>query len=274
MSNDKSQPVAIITGASSGIGQATALELARRGYAVVLAARRADRLEQVAQQCRRLGATATPVVTDVADVKQVGDLVAGAVDQFGRLDVMVNNAGFGLVARVHETTDQQMRDIFDTNFFGLFYGARAAARVMIPQRSGHIFNVASVLGKRGSPFNGAYSATKFAVCGLTDSMRVELKPMGVHVTCLCPAYTRTEFFDHVQGRRSPRHATAFKRFRGYAQPDVVARRLVRTIGRNVPQIVFSAGGKFLALVAALSPRLADVIMTVYGNALEKPDAIE
>ena len=192
--------VAVVTGASSGIGSQTALALARRGYRVVLGARREDKLAAVAAACRDAGGEARAIVADVARQEQVESLVAAAVDQFGRLDVMVSNAGRGLRARVHETTDRQMRAIFDVNYFGVFYGCVAAARVMTRSRGGHIFNVSSVIGKRGTPFNGAYCATKAAICGLTDALRVEMKPYGVRVTCVCPAMTQTEFFDVMEAR--------------------------------------------------------------------------
>ena len=260
---------AIITGASSGIGRETALALARAGYAVVLAARRAERLEALAETCRAGGAEAAAVPTDVACERQVCDLVAGCVERFGRLDVMVNNAGYGLHSRVHETTAEQMQQIFQTNFFGVFFGCRAAAPVMIEQGGGHIFNVSSVIGKRGSPFNGAYCATKFAVCGLTDAMRVEMLDYNVRVTSVCPGLTDTAFFDSVHAGPA-RRKKSFARFRGLMPPEVVARRIVAAIGRNTPEIVFSTGGKVLALVAALSPRLADRMMKFYHDDLARP----
>ena len=119
--------VAIVTGASSGIGRATAVALARRRYRVVLAARRPEKLAQVAEACREAGGEVRSIVTDIGRQEQVESLVSAAVAEFGRLDVMVNNAGCGLRARVHETSDRQMRSIFDVNYFGVFYGCAAAA---------------------------------------------------------------------------------------------------------------------------------------------------
>lgn len=265
---DVAKKAAIITGASSGIGRATALALAQAGYAVVLAARRAELLAELAAQCSATGAEAAAVPTDVACERQVDDLVAGCVERFGRLDVMVNNAGYGIHARVHETTTEQMRRIFETNFFGVFFGCRAAAPVMIGQGGGHIFNVSSVIGKRGSPFNGAYCATKSAVCGLTDAMRVEMRDYNVRVTSVCPGLTDTAFFDSGQG--GPAHRkSSFGRLRGLMAPEVVARRIVATIGKNKPELVFSAGGKLLTVIAALSPRLADWMMKFYHDDLAR-----
>jgi short-subunit dehydrogenase len=265
--------VAIVTGASSGIGAETALAFARRGYAVVLAARRADRLEEVAQRCRaagsRKGQSGTPealvVPTDVTQEEQIQALVARAVERFGRVDVMVNNAGIGLFQRVHETTDEEMRAIFAVDFFGVFYGCKAVAPVMIAQRSGHIFNVSSVIGKRGTPFHGAYCGAKFAVMGLSEALRVEMMPHDVRVTAVCPALTDTEFFQHSRRGQSAR--SSFQRFKGLTPPAAVARRIVASVGKNRPEIVFSAGGKFLVLLSALWPRLADRFMKSYHDDL-------
>ncbi len=267
------QRVAIVTGASSGIGAATGIAFARRGYAVVLAARRRDRLAEVAGRCRGAGAAEADVVvapTDVGEREQVDALVAGAAERFGRIDVLVNNAGYGVHARVHETTDEAMRDIFRVNFFGLFYGCRAVVPVMIRQRSGHIFNVSSVIGKRGCPFNGAYSATKFAVGGLSEAMRVEMMPYHVHVTTVCPGLTDTEFFRHVRGGTSL-DRTTFARLRGLTPPETIARTIVRTVGRNRPEIVFSLGGKLLVWLNARFPRLADRAMKLYHDELARAE---
>ena len=259
--------VAVVTGASSGIGAETALAFARRGYAVVLAARRADRLEEVARRCRACGGQATAVPTDVAGEREVDALVAAAAAEHGRVDVMVNNAGQGLIARVHETSDRQMRRIFDVNFFGVFYGCKAVVPVMIRQRSGHIFNLSSVIGKRGTPFHGAYCATKFAICGLTDSMRVELAAYNVRATCVCPATTRTEFFGHSE--REQKAGRSFERFQHPTPASVVGRKIAATVGKPVPELIFTAGGKLLTLIAALSPRLADRMMKLYHDDLAR-----
>jgi short-subunit dehydrogenase len=265
----RNQPrVAIITGASSGIGAACAYELARRGYAVALAARREDRLRQVADQCSRLGSPQAIVVpTDVAQESQVQALVDGVAGRLGRLDVMINNAGYGLFARVDETTTEQMRQIFEVNYFGVFWGARAAAAVMVRQGFGHIFNVSSVLGKRGSPYHGAYSATKFAIMGLSDAMRVELRCRGVKVTAVCPALTETEFFELSDRARAA--GSSFTEFKGKTPARVVARRMAGAIGHGKPEIVFTFGGKLLALLAALSPRLVDRMMLLYHRDLAR-----
>ncbi len=266
--------VAIVTGASSGIGAEISLQLSAKGYVVFMAARRAEKLAEVAELCNAAGGQAIAVQTDVTDQSQVEALVARAVDEFGRVDVMVNNAGYGVSGRVAEITDDQMRRIFDVNFFGLWYGCQAVAPVMIAQRSGHIFNVSSVIGKRGTPFNGAYCATKFAVCGLSDSMRIELAAHNVKVTTVCPGMTDTPFFDAVDRSSSTRKSSSrdksrFKALRTMQPAAHVARKVIVAIGKNRPEMVFTPGGKLMAFLSALSPRLVDYMMKLYmGDTLD------
>jgi short-subunit dehydrogenase len=265
--NPAGRPVAVVTGASSGIGRETAFALARRGYVVFAAARRLERLEDVAAECDRLGGVGRAVRTDVAEREQVDALVAAAVGESGRLDVMVNNAGVGLFARVHETSEAEMRRIFAVNFHGVHHGCAAAAEVMIRQRCGHIFNVSSVIGKRGTPFHGAYCATKFAIRGLTDSLRVELAPYGVRVTCVCPSTTDTEFFEGSPRARAA--GSSFARWTKPTAPEAIGRAIAAAVGKDRPEMVFTLGGKLLALIAALWPRAADRMMRAYHDDLAR-----
>ena len=266
--------VAIVTGASSGIGRATALAYASRGYAVVLAARREDKLNDVAKLARQLsppgsGANqAIAIATDVAQPSQVHALVARTVEEFGRVDVMVNSAGFGQFGRVWEISDADMRSIFEVNFFGAFHGCKAVAPVMIAQGSGHIFNISSIIGRVGSPFHGAYSASKFALTGLTESLRVELRPHGVHVTEVCPVLTATEFFGHVRNGEA-RSRSHFLRTSKKMPAHKVAQRIVARTGTCTPRLAFTVGGKLLMTLGAVWPRLADRIMKVYHDDLLK-----
>ena len=304
-----SPPVAIVTGASSGIGRQTAVALAGKGYSVVLAARREDKLNETADLCRReharhfagrgtgilpVRSTGVPPVdsgpgrpcdawagrpcheaqaqlivhsTDVSVREQVEELVGSAVQRLGRLDVMVNNAGSGLFGRVHELDEAAVRRLFDVNFYGALYGCQEAARVMIPRRSGHIFNVSSVIGRRGTPFHGAYCATKFALCGLSDSLRVEMMPYRIRVTSVLPTLTETEFFAHSAGRRRP--LSEFQKRYGLMSAKVVGRKIAAAAGRDVPELVFSVGGKLLVVLAALWPGLVDRMMKLYHDDLAR-----
>jgi short-subunit dehydrogenase len=277
LSDDPHAPVIIITGASSGIGKALALEYARAGGRVVLAARRADRLEEVAAEAQSLSpiTDATFVVpTDVTDPEAVQALVDRTFAKYGQIDVMINNAGYGQFGRVWELSAKDLRDIFEVNFFGAFFGSKAAAKVMLAQGFGHIFNVSSVIGHVGSPFHGAYSASKFALAGLTEALRVELFGTGIHVTDVCPALTATEFFDHVRDGQ-PRRKSDFLRKKKRMPAATVARKMVTRTGRRTPRLVFTAGGRFLMMLSALWPRVAERLLKVYrddlASCLTSPD---
>lgn len=269
---------AIITGASSGIGMETAYALAARGYALALAARREDRLREVAAGCeailQRQGHSAQQaaskvrvIPTDVGQSDQVQALVRRTHEEFGRIDVMVNNAGYGLFARVDETSESDMRRIFDVNYFGVFHGCREVAPIMKAQGGGHIFNVSSVVGRRGTPFHGAYCATKFAIVGLSDSLRVELRPHRVHVTTVLPALTATEFF--TSSRRARDAGRSFSQFKSLTPASVVGRKIAATVGKGRPEIVFTLGGKLLVQISVLSPRLTDWMMGSYFRDLQR-----
>lgn len=257
MANDLRR-VAAVTGASSGIGMETALAFARRGYGVVLAARRVDRLEQVAQQCRRAGGEPLAVPTDVACREQVDAMVAAAVERFGRLDVLVNNAGYGQFGAVADLDEAKLRRLFDVNVFGLWYGLAAAVPVMRRQGGGHIFNVSSVIGKRGTPMHGAYCASKFAVSGLTESARIELREEKIHVTLVCPALTQTEFLS-VDRQLD----LSFKKLHRAMPARPIGEAIARTAGKYKPELVFTFGGRLLARLSAVWPRAVDYGMSRY-----------
>jgi short-subunit dehydrogenase len=219
--------VVLVTGASSGIGEATALALGRTGARVALVARRADRLAAVARAVEAAGGTALAVPADVTVAADVAAAVARTVADFGRLDVLVSNAGAAVFATVAETTAADLRAMLAVNLESVFHGVKAALPVMRRQGAGHIVNVASTAGRRGSPYVGAYCAAKFGVVGLTEALRTELLGTGIRVSLVLPGATRTPFFD-VAVRRTAHHV-------GLVGPvesaEQVAARIVRVIRR-------------------------------------------
>lgn len=189
----------VITGASSGIGKAAALEMARRGARVVLAARRAEPLEAVAAACRGLGVEAIAVVTDVTRPEDCRRLVEVA----GTVDVLVNNAGFAIFDSIAEAKDDDLRSMMETNYFGALHCTRAVLPQMLERRSGTIVNVASIAGIMGYARMGGYSATKFAIIGMTEALRDEVLGRGVRVALVCPGTTETEFFVTAERGKMP-----------------------------------------------------------------------
>lgn len=186
--------VAIVTGASAGIGEATARALRDRGARVVVAARRRERLEPLAAE---LGGLA--VECDVADPEQVRRLVQRAVEWGGRLDVIVNNAGSGAFGALHECDVQRVAAMMNTNIMGVVHGMRFAGEVMVRQGGGGIVNVSSIVGEFPDPGGGAYAASKAAVDLLTRTAYRELRDHGVHVVLVKPALTDTEFSSAARG---------------------------------------------------------------------------
>lgn len=187
--------VVIVTGASAGIGAALALELAKQGARLVLAARRADRLEQVAVECRALGAEALVAPTDVGVEAQCKALVEKTIAAFGRLDMLINNAGMAASALLDEFPDLTLfRRTMDINFFGTV-ACTYYALPHLKRTRGRIVTVSSLGGKSAIPYNTPYCASKYATHGFFDSLRMELAPHGVSCTVICPWWVATEFHE-------------------------------------------------------------------------------
>jgi NAD(P)-dependent dehydrogenase (short-subunit alcohol dehydrogenase family) len=180
-----------ITGASRGIGALIAEAALADGNAVVAAGRNAQAIVE------RLGehAALLPVALDVTDETQAQAAVQATIEKFGRIDVLINNAGFGLLGAIEESADKDVRRMYDTNVFGLLNVTRAVLPTMRAQRSGHVINISSVGGYRAAAGFGVYSSTKFAVEGITEALHAELKPLGIHATVVEPGYFRTDFLD-------------------------------------------------------------------------------
>lgn len=190
----------MITGASSGIGRSTALEMARRGAHVVLGARRLEQLETVAAECRALGVRATAVATDVTRPEDCRNLVAAAA---GTVDVLVNNAGFAIYDAVADANPDELKAMMDTNYFGAVHCIQAVLPAMLARGEGTIVNVGSITGIMGYARMGGYCATKFALHGMTEALRNEVLGRGVRVALVCPGTTETEFFVKAQRGMMP-----------------------------------------------------------------------
>jgi NADP-dependent 3-hydroxy acid dehydrogenase YdfG len=189
--------VVVITGASSGIGEAAAKHLAANGALVSLGARRKDRLDRLAGEIRKAGGKAQTAVTDVVRRADVEALVRGARETFGRVDVLVNNAGIMPLSPFERLKVDDWDRMIDVNVKGLLYGIAAALPLMKEQRSGHIINVSSVAGHKVRPGNAVYAATKHAVRVISEGLRMEVKPYGIRTTIISPGAVATELADSV-----------------------------------------------------------------------------
>ncbi|MGC8806920.1 MAG: SDR family oxidoreductase [Thiomonas sp.] len=189
--------VIVITGASSGLGEATARLLAAQGARVVLGARRSERIEALATELKTNGAQALAVTTDVTDAAQVQALVDAAVRTFGRIDVMLNNAGLMPHSPLERRKIADWDRMIDVNLKGVLYGIAAALPAMQAQKSGHIINVSSVAGHKVRPGSAVYAATKHAVLALSEGLRQEVKPWNIRTTVISPGAVATELPDSI-----------------------------------------------------------------------------
>jgi len=196
--------VVVVTGASSGIGEATAREFAREGAKVILAARRVDRLESLAQEITSMGtgAEALVVQADLSKLEDIKSLITKTLEKYGRIDVLVNNAGFGRLDWLENLDPaKDIQGQFDVNVMGVIQTTRQALPVMIKQRSGHIINMCSMAGLVATPTYTIYAACKHAVHGFSEALRREVKPWGIDVSMIYPGGVTTEFGQHAGIKR-------------------------------------------------------------------------
>jgi short-subunit dehydrogenase len=246
--------VVVITGATSGIGLATACKAAAAGAAVVLAARDEGALREVRDGILARGGRAEYVVADVGDRADVERVAAEAERRFGGFDTWVNNAGVGIFATLEETSDEDHERLFRTNYWGVVHGSRAALR-LLKRRGGALVNMGSIASEMPAPMHGAYAASKHAVKGFTDSLRVELLREGapVSVTLIEPASIDTPFPEHAktygeEASRVPPPAYA---------PEVVADAVLHAAQRPTRDLVVGGTGRAMIALSHLLPPLAD-----------------
>lgn len=253
------KPIAI-TGASSGIGLETALACARAGMPVALAARREDRLQQARASIEQTGGKAITVRCDVTNPDECANLVEQTIRAFGGIYAVFANAGYGFEAPVLDTTDEQLKDIFETNFYGTLHTIRPAIEPMRRAGAGHILICSSAAAKIGIPHLSAYSATKAAQDHIGRALRIELTGTGIFVSTVHPIGTDTEFSDVVTQRSgpAPRRARTPARFR---QPATrVARAVVNCLRRPKGEVWTSLSTRMFFGVTTAFPTLADAIL--------------
>jgi NAD(P)-dependent dehydrogenase (short-subunit alcohol dehydrogenase family) len=252
--SDLTGRVVAITGASSGIGRATALEFARAGCDVSACARRVDRLRELVREIESIGRRGLAVEADVDRESDVRRFVDETVRVFGRLDVMVNNAGYGVRGTVEQTPGADFEALMRTNYLGTVYGCQAALRHMRARGSGVVINVSSIVGFRSLPNGAAYAATKAAQISLTESLRVELDGTGIHAVSVHPIVTRTEFAEVARRKSGDRPGRPL----GPSQSaEHVARRIVASARRPRAEVHPSAISRLLSVANAVSPALVD-----------------
>jgi short-subunit dehydrogenase len=251
--------VAVVTGASSGIGEATARELASRGAAVVLASRDAGKLEALRREISASGGRALAVKTDISDAGPVEAMVREAVEAFGSIDVLVNNAGLGLSGRVAELRAEDLRYIFEVNTIGPLNCIQAALPHM--PRGGRIINVSSVVGRRSIPKVGGYCATKFALNALSDALRVEVADRGITVTSVYPGTTRTAFRENSRRTKDEKRGWRPKG----VTPGKVAEKIADAAEKGPRDVYVTLPDRIFVAATMLFPSLTDRLLSRWAK---------
>ncbi|MDE5082992.1 MAG: SDR family NAD(P)-dependent oxidoreductase [Trichodesmium sp. St16_bin2-tuft] len=238
-------PTVLITGASQGCGRETALLFARKEYNVVLAARKLDRLTATANEVREIGKSALAIPTDVTDAKQVEYLVQKAIELYGKIDVLVNNAGICLTGGMEHTTLEDFQQLMNVNFFGYVNTIKALLPHFLSRKSGTIINVGSFGGKMPLPQMTAYCASKYAVTGLTDTLRLELQSKGINISSVQPGVINSDFMERaqfrggdnseVENRRQQMNSVLESNF--VSQPKDIAQTIWNVVKNNQSEVV-------------------------------------
>jgi short-subunit dehydrogenase len=251
---------AVVTGASSGIGQAIARELARQGARLIVTARREERLVELVEELKSNGAEAHYVVGDITDVELRQKLIDTVKNQFGALDILINNAGSGAIGLFAKADAAQMRRIMEVNFFAPVETTRAALPLLRAGNKPIIVNVSSVLGHRAVPKKSEYCASKFALHGFSDALRAELASEKIDVLLVSPSTTESEFFDTATGNKADLPWLSLGRMSAAA----VARKAVRAIRSGRHEIILTPGGKLLVWFDRLMPPIVNRLVAKFG----------
>lgn len=258
--------VVLVTGGSSGLGKAIARAFAARGAQVVIAARRPDALSAAAEEIGRHGQQAATFAADLTNAEDVERLFREAIARFGRLDVLVNNAGRSMRGELRDTGAEAFREMFELNMLGLVRSTQAALPHLLASR-GHVVNIGSLAGKSAVRWVGAYSASKFAVTAYSQQLRLELADQGLHVLLVCPGpIARTQPRGEAnQAERGPAHgslpARAYQPGAGVRtkaiSPEQLADEIVRACEKRRPELIRPRAARLLFALTQLSPRLGD-----------------
>ncbi|HYP25721.1 MAG TPA: SDR family oxidoreductase [Blastocatellia bacterium] len=262
------EQIIVITGASSGIGLVTARMAAQRGARLVLASRSEDALRQLTDEINGSGGRSVYVVADVGKQEDVREIARVAREGFGGFDTWVNNSGVSIYGRFLDVSVEDMRQLFETNYWGVVYGSLEAAR-HLRERGGALINIGSTLSDRAIPLQGTYCASKHAVKGFTDALRMELEEEGapISVTLIKPSAIDTPYTDHAKNYMpvEPQNPPPV-----YA-PETVAEAILHSAAHPERDVFVGGGGKALSVSGEYAPRLTDKVMELLMFDLQKSD---
>ncbi len=228
---DFQNKVVVITGASSGIGEASAIQFVKKGANIVLVARREEKLLAVEKNLSKFHVKTLICTCDVSQKLQVKQMAKSVLDKFGKIDILVNNAGFGIYGTISDLSIEDIEAQMKTNYFGMIYCIKNVLPLMLVQNSGHIVNVASVAASFGLPGIASYCASKFAMLGFSEGLQHELQNTKVRVTVVSPIMVRTNFFDHPSFDTMPKYSPTS------LSPEKVAQAVVKAANSSRLEII-------------------------------------
>lgn len=261
--------VCIITGASSGIGAALALEAAQRGFRLSLSGRNAAKLAEVALECRNFGAEVLETIADVAVEADCRRIIHETVATFGQIDVLINNAGISMRALLRDLNVDVIRQVMDTNFWGTVYCTHAALPYLL-KRKGSVVGISSIAGFKGLPGRTGYSASKFAMHGFLEALRCENLKTGLHVLIACPGYTASNIRKTALNSTGAAQGETPRDEARMMQPDEVARIVLDAMAKKRLYVVMTLQGKLAVWLNKRFPRLADIL--TYRAIAKEPDS--
>ncbi len=264
------EKVVIITGASSGIGKALAFEFAKYGSIVVLAARSVDKLNEIAESLNKKGFRAMAVETDVTSRESCQKLIEKTVKSFGGIDILINNAGISMKALFHETDVKVLEKLMNVNFWGTVYCSQFALNYLL-ERKGALVAVSSIGGFHGLPGRSGYSASKFAIHGLMECIRIENLKKGLHVLIVSPGFTSTEIRKKALLADGKEQGESPRKEEKLVSPEIVARKIIKKIINRRSYAIMTLTGKLTVILKFLFPGLVD--RGYYNEFAREPDSV-
>ena len=259
----------IITGASSGIGKACAEKFAQEGANLVLAARSADKLREIAENIARYGVEVLPVVTDVSKEEDCKNLVEKALIKFGKIDVLVNNAGISMRASFSDLDISVLKKVMDVNFWGTVYCTRYAIASLL-ENKGSVVGVSSIAGYKGLPGRTGYSSSKFAMHGFLESLRIENIKKGLNVLIACPGFTASNIRNTALSADGSSQGETPRDEQKMMQPEEVAMHIVSAVKYRKDRLTLTFSGKLTVLLNKFFPKWVDKL--VYNHMSKEPDS--
>ena len=259
----------IVTGASSGIGKACAEKFAQEGANLVLAARSEDRLQEIAEKISSYGVEVLPIVTDVSKEEDCKNLVEEALIKFGKIDVLVNNAGISMRAVFADLDVSVLKKVMDVNFWGTVYCTRYAITSLL-ENKGSVVGVSSIAGYKGLPGRTGYSSSKFAMHGFLEALRIENIKKGLHVLIACPGFTASNIRNKALAGDGSFQGETPRDEQKMMQPEEVAMRIVSAVKGRKDRLTLTFSGKLTVLLNKFFPNWVDKL--VYNHMSKEPDS--